>query len=373
MTRLTSWLILGTVSLPCLWAQENPPVKTMTGNPEGGFPYKLHVAESATPEHPHHLILWLHPSGGSGNDLAEALVPVLARNGFALLVVTDKQWNSWNMEEAGRLLNKTLPDVKKSAAVDVEKPVLMGFSAGGQVALMIYWENSAKLGGMILDAAYPLDMDAYAQGKVAAHTPPRDSGAKTVPILVLVGDQDGGSQLWKSVEASWLQAGLPLTVRYVAGRKHEWLFGKPEIDALDAWLKQTTKRMAAAKVPPGKPCANKTLEKGFWCPKCADWVEKSNVLGGKCKKDGEKLQTVEVCVRKFYRVDTEPDKVSDKPITVDGKTYDKAIEDRARVLYRCDGCSESAFVEKELKHKPECKTKKTRKSCEKSGTFPHIG
>ena len=39
---------------------------------------------------------------------------------------------------------------------------------------------------------------------------------------------------------------MPLTVRYVAGRRHEWLFGGAETDAFEQWLKE---------VATGKPAA----------------------------------------------------------------------------------------------------------------------
>jgi predicted esterase len=224
--------------------------KVVEGKPEGGLPYRLHLSETGSTKKQDRLVVWLHPSGGSANDVVERMAPLFLKHGFALLVVTEKQWASWTSEEGAKLMDKTLPDVAKTPGVSVAKPFLMGFSAGGQMALEFYWSDCGKWGGLILDAAYPIDMNSYASGKVAPHALPKDPMIQKVPFFVLVGDQDGGAQLWKQVEPEWKQAKVPLTVRYVAGRRHEWLFGGPETDALEQWLKETAAGKPAA--PPAK-------------------------------------------------------------------------------------------------------------------------
>jgi hypothetical protein len=55
-------------------------------------------------------------------------------------------------------------------------------------------------------------------------------------MLVLVGAKDRGAALWRKTEARWRKAGVPLTIRYVKGLGHQWLFGDEEQAALDAWL-----------------------------------------------------------------------------------------------------------------------------------------
>ncbi len=219
--------------------------KVLEGNPDGGLPYRVHIPETATTKKPSRLVVWLHPSGGSANDVIERMSPLFLKHGFALLVITNKQWASWTSEEGQKLLEKTLPDVAKNPAVSIAKPYLMGFSAGGQMALEFFWANGSKFGGLILDAAYPLDLSTYAQGRADPHALPKDPAIQKVPFFVLVGDQDGGSQLWKKVEPDWKQARIPLTIRYVPGRRHEWLFGGAETEALEQWLKE----IEAGKIP----------------------------------------------------------------------------------------------------------------------------
>jgi hypothetical protein len=72
-------------------------------------------------------------------------------------------------------------------------------------------------------------------------------------------------------------------------------------------------------------------------------------------------------------VDGQPDKRSEKPILFEGKLYDFAYEDKARIVYFCDGCQETADAQGEVKHKADCASKNVIKVCTKSGTPPHGG
>jgi pimeloyl-ACP methyl ester carboxylesterase len=170
------------------------------------------------------------------NRVVEALSPCFAEKGFALLVPTQKTWTAWSDSDAKRLLGKTLPDVAKREDVDAERPVLMGFSAGGQMALILYARDPGRFGGLVLDAAYPIDMEAYRQRRMAATKPPADEATKKVPILVLVGDQDGGTKVWDLAEPEWRAAGVPLSIDRVPGGKHEWLARGDHLTRLLTWL-----------------------------------------------------------------------------------------------------------------------------------------
>jgi predicted esterase len=223
-----------------------PEVKTVEASPEGGLRYRLLLSKDATAEKPQRLLVWLHPSGGSMNKTVDAMAAQWTKAGWALLVPVQKGWAGWTDVDAAKLLVKTLPDVAKTPGVDVKKPVLLGFSAGGQMALQLWEKEPAKFGGLVLDAAYPIDMDAYRENQVAlAKATPAGEAVKGVPIFVLVGDKDGAHVVWKQAEEPWRKAGVPLTIEYVAGGKHAWLFGKSQTEALDAWLRD----VAAGKAP----------------------------------------------------------------------------------------------------------------------------
>jgi tetratricopeptide (TPR) repeat protein len=83
------------------------------GKAGGGFRYRLRMAGKAAPATgtatapapaaggptaagaKQRLVVWLHPSGGSMNNVAEALAPMLQRHGLALVVFEGKNFAGW--------------------------------------------------------------------------------------------------------------------------------------------------------------------------------------------------------------------------------------------------------------------------------------
>src|SRR5262249_48619443 len=115
-------------------------------------------------------------------------------------------------------------------------------SAGGQMALMMWEADPGRWGGLVIDAAYPVRRE---NGRFVPSPLPKNDAIKKTPFFVLVGDQDGGSQLWKKVTPQWQEAGVPLTIRHIEGKGHTWLFGKAEIGLLEKWLED----VAGGKLP----------------------------------------------------------------------------------------------------------------------------
>ena len=215
-------------------ALARPPsgVRLHTGAPEGGLPYRLVVSEEATAERPHRLLVWLHPSGGHGLGLVEPLAEDLARRGFALLTLSRKDFSGWRGAEANGVMLQVVPDAARTPGVDARRPVLLGFSAGAQMALELWSARPDAFGGMVLLAGAP----RFSRGDES--TPPTGAAYHRVPLLALVGEGDGeGPALWHRASESWRAAGVPLQVREVSGRGHEWLLADPaERDAVLAWL-----------------------------------------------------------------------------------------------------------------------------------------
>ncbi|MBM4039734.1 MAG: hypothetical protein FJ290_14595 [Planctomycetes bacterium] len=208
-------------------------VTTLEGRPEGGLRYRLRISPAATAERPHRLIVWLHPAGGSANQVVEPLAERFAKLGYALLVFTQKEWRFWSPADVAKLTQKTLPAVAKTPGLDADRPLLMGYSAGGQVALALWQATPGAYGGLVLDAAYPVQRTAAG----LALTPlPEHPAARRTPFFVLVGDKDPGAEAWRKAEGAWREAGVPLTLRYVPDKGHTWLFGPKELDDLAAWL-----------------------------------------------------------------------------------------------------------------------------------------
>jgi pimeloyl-ACP methyl ester carboxylesterase len=217
-------------------APELPGVRSLTGAPAGGLRYRLRLGSTATREAPHRLVVWLHPSGGSMNETAEALAPLFARHGYAVLVFTLKSFAGWSQQDGDKLL-KTLDHVAELEGVDARRPLLFGYSAGGQMALVLLQAHPERWGGLILDAAYPVKQTLTESG--AARVSPIElppAGRERTPWFVLVGEQDGGVRAWRDVEAGYRGQGLPLTVRYVPGKGHTWLFDAEAQKDLERWL-----------------------------------------------------------------------------------------------------------------------------------------
>ena len=232
----------GMAKLPIDKGADIAGVKTVEANPEGGLRYRLRYSDKATAEKPQRLVIWLHPSGGSMNNVVEALAPRLAAKGFALLVLTQKPFLGWSEDDAAQLLDKTLPEIARMKEINVEKPILLGYSAGGQMALELYYAEPSRWGGLVLDAAYPVQRE---NGRFVPRPLPRMEGIKRTPIFVLVGEKDGGSPLWKKVTPEWREKMVPLTIRHIEGKGHTWLFGKAEVELLEKWLEE----VAAGKKP----------------------------------------------------------------------------------------------------------------------------
>jgi predicted esterase len=209
-----------------------PGIRLHTGSPEGGLPYRLLVSEDAAASDPHRLVVWLHPSGGDGLALVEPLAADLARRGFALLTLSRKDFSGWRGADANRVMLTVVPDAARVPGVDARRPVLLGFSAGAQMALELWSARPEAFGGLLLLAGAP----RFSRGDEAS--PPSGAVYTRVPLLALVGAGDGdGPVLWRRASETWSAAGVPLQVRVVSGRGHEWLLTDPvERELALGWL-----------------------------------------------------------------------------------------------------------------------------------------
>ena len=225
-------------------APDLPGIKSVTGSPEGGFRYRLRLGAAATKEQPHRLVVWMHPSGGSMNEQAEALAPLFARHGYAVLVLTLKNFLGWSEQDGARLM-QTIAAAGQTEGVDASRPLLFGFSAGGQMALLLFAAQPQQWGGLILDAAYPVRQTMGADGKTQTTLLklPENAALKPAPWFVLVGAKDGGARVWKDNEEHFrTQYGVPLTLHIVPEKSHAWLFDGAAQEQLEQWLKDLQAR-----------------------------------------------------------------------------------------------------------------------------------
>jgi alpha-beta hydrolase superfamily lysophospholipase len=214
-----------------------PGVRALEGRPDGALPYRLWLPESATPARPARLLVWLHPSTASMNTQVERLVEALAARGVALLVPTEKDFSGWNREEVRRLFEGTLPDAARTPGLDAARPALLGFSAGGQMALLLWVQFPGAFSGVAVVGAEPVIFGAG--GATRELEPPPGEGARATPVLVLEGSEERGARMWRGVLEPWRAAGVPLELRIAPGRGHEWLLALPaERDAFLGWIEK---------------------------------------------------------------------------------------------------------------------------------------
>ncbi|MGE6761333.1 hypothetical protein ACQKGO_25170 [Corallococcus interemptor] len=195
---------------------------TWTGAPANGLPYRLFLSGAATPEHPHRLIIWLHPTGTDGLTLVEPLAEAFNARGWALLTFPRGAVQGWSGADANRVMLGTLPEVARVPGVDAERPVLLGFSAGAQMALELWAARPEAFRALVLVAGAP----RLSRGD-ELH-PPHGPAHARVPLLSFIGETDGSAPLWRTALEAWRAAGLRLDSREVPGQGHTWLLSQPD-------------------------------------------------------------------------------------------------------------------------------------------------
>jgi predicted esterase len=212
-------------------------VRAMEGRPAGALPYRLWLPATATADHPARLLVWLHPSTASMNPQVETLVAELAARGIALLVLTEKDFSGWNREDVRQLFDGTIPFVARTPGLDAARPALLGFSAGGQMALLLWLQFPGTFSGIAVVGAEPVAFGAG--GATRDLEPPPGEGARATPILVLEGARERGARMWQGVLEPWREAGVPIELQIAPGRGHEWLLSLPaEREAFLGWIEK---------------------------------------------------------------------------------------------------------------------------------------
>ncbi len=208
-------------------------MRVVEGVAPDGLRWRLWLPEAATPQHTLRLAVWLHPSRDSGEALIEPLAPLLAEHGYALLVPLKTDYLGWSSVEIKALFAHTLPEVARRPDIDARLPLVIGFSAGGQMALHLWQKAPEVLGGVVLIGTVPALVSDQTERPVVLPAPELVCGTA---VLSLVGERERGAAGWTRVAAGWLAAGVPLTLKIVPARSHEWLIDEPERVLLSGWL-----------------------------------------------------------------------------------------------------------------------------------------
>lgn len=196
--------------------------------------YRVHLPPVLSAQRPR-VALWLHGAGSAGADLIEPLAPLLARHGFALVVPQNKDVRGWTSKDIVELFGKVLPEAAQRYGLSAEQPLLIGYSAGAQMALHLWHPAPERWAGLVLVAGAPqlTTVDRVEDIVIEAAESWRYAGT---PILALSGERDPGASKWRSALERWKRAGVPLDFRQVPNVDHQWCVGAFERERLDRWL-----------------------------------------------------------------------------------------------------------------------------------------
>lgn len=154
------------------------------------------------------LALWLHPSGAALNSSIERFAPQLVAAGYALAVPLAPPSASWSEEELQALLSRIVPSL--SELVDVERPLLIGLSAGGHAALAAWAREPQRFGAIIATGCAP-----ELHGAVLP--------TSRTPVFVINGENDPSTRLWRRALETWRGEGRSVSLTVLPGRGHEFL------------------------------------------------------------------------------------------------------------------------------------------------------
>jgi hypothetical protein len=230
---------------PCEPLQAVPGARVVDRTPSAGLRYRLYINELASAKDQARLMVWLHPSGGSADQIVLGrLAPDLIQHGWALMIFPQKQYMGWTGDEFPRL-EPCIEDALRLPEIDPHRPVPLTFSAGGQLALEVWHQVPQYWSALVLDAAYPIDQATMQPRPLT----PGEIACKT-PVLAIVGGKDGGCALWEKDAPVWNQAGVPTEVVRVEGHGHEFLYVQGVWTRTLAWL-DALKAFQKGKPSPG--------------------------------------------------------------------------------------------------------------------------
>jgi predicted esterase len=152
-----------------------------TLEPEGG--YTLYLPRQQAGRKPP-LLVWLHPAGAERNQLATRWWPELSEMGWALMLPESKTPKNWGMDEDKTVLRHIEAAAKKHE-VDAGKVVLLGFSAGGQMAFYTAWKHPERIAGVVTMSAVPVK----SARDLSAPIPAKEHAASLAYFMV-VGEQE---------------------------------------------------------------------------------------------------------------------------------------------------------------------------------------
>lgn len=136
--------------------------------------------------------------------------------------------------------------------------------------------------------------------------------------------------------------------------------------------------VAGAVEPVRGACDVKTTEPAWYCPKEDRKIPDGNAKDGKCANDGAEVKKIEMCVKKHYVCACSKGCCSDDKAQKGSCRCAKPLQEEAdtcMALWLCNTCGAKSPAKDLVKHDekkcPDASKATYKKTCEKSGKFPH--
>ena len=100
----------------------------------------------------------------------------------------------------------------------------------------------------------------------------------------------------------------------------------------------------------GAACDTKDVEDALWCSKCKKLREKEQVDGEKCKECQTVAEKIKVCVKKWVPSCGMHQQVPHTKPCCGSKMCCKIQTNKSPLVFKCEGCGQTARDEKEIKH-----------------------
>ncbi len=182
------------------------------------------------------MVVWLHGAGAAGNEkvIAEYKQPLLEA-GVALLIPHTADPAQWKPNDTGRLLDTLQAVANASGRIDASRSVLLGFSAGGQLAFAVARARPKAIAGVVAMGAYPI---VNTQRGQQLWVPPKGQ-ENHVRYFFLVGDQDNGRLVLRRVETVWKARKVDVTLLEVPELGHAYAADQQKV--LTPWMAAVAK------------------------------------------------------------------------------------------------------------------------------------
>jgi predicted esterase len=235
-------LVLSLLATGCATRATGPAPLVREERLKTGMGYRISLPPAVLAQRPR-IAVWLHPERSAGVDLIEPLAPLLARHGFALVVPTDKDFRGWTSHDVEELFGAVLPAAAQKHGLVADQPLLIGFSAGAQIALHLWHGAPERWAGLVLVGGAPqlTSLEKVEDISFPASEAWRYGGT---PVMSIVGERDPSSGKWRSVLEKWKAVGVPLDFKQVPNVDHQWCVGAFERERLDGWLSSLRSALA---------------------------------------------------------------------------------------------------------------------------------